>query len=73
MKAIPCKIVFDTQWGHTTQPIECKSISEALRLAKDTGEIYRIFSKDGKLLRRGWYMENIYISMVTGRRWKSGD
>ena len=31
----PCEIIFNTKWGYCMQPIKCKSISAAIRLAKE--------------------------------------
>ena len=48
-----CTIVFNTRAGYVMQPIQCRSISAALRLARESGLAYRIFI-DGKLYKRGW-------------------
>jgi len=53
MKGKKCEIVFNTRWGYTMQPIACKSISEAIRLAKQTEMAYRIKVK-GKTIKSGW-------------------
>ena len=55
-KSKECEIVFNTKYGYIFQPIKCKSITEALRLAEERGEAYRIFC-DGKLIRRGWIIK----------------
>ena len=55
-KSKECEIVFNTKYGYIFQPIKCKSIAEALRLAEERGEAYRIFC-DGKLIRRGWIIK----------------
>lgn len=54
MKAKPCKIVFNTKWGYCMTPIECKSIAEAIRLAKEEEMAFRIFV-NGKCVKSGWY------------------
>lgn len=33
--AKPCEIIFNTRWGYCMTPIKCKSIAEAIRLAKE--------------------------------------
>ena len=53
MKAQPCKLVMNTRWGYVMHPVECKSIREALRIAKEDGMAYRIFV-GGKLVKSGW-------------------
>lgn len=53
-KPIPCTIVFNTKWGYVMQPRQCKSIREALRLAKEEGMAYRIFDMQGNQIRQGW-------------------
>lgn len=50
----PCTIIFNTRNGYTMQPIQCKSIAEAIRLAKEEGMAFRIFV-DGKCVKSGWY------------------
>lgn len=52
-KAKPCKIVFNTKWGYCMSPIECKSIAEAIRIAKKEEMAFRIFV-DGKCVKSGW-------------------
>ena len=54
MKAKPCEIVFNTKWGYTMQPIKCKSIAEAIRLAKSEEMAFRIFVEN-KCVKTGWY------------------
>lgn len=54
MKAIKCKLVMNTRWGYCMQPIECKSISEAIRIAREEEMVYRIFV-DGKCIKSGWF------------------
>ena len=39
--------------GYCLTPKECKSISEAIRYAKETKLAYRIFV-DGKCIKSGW-------------------
>ena len=53
-KSKPCKIIFNTKWGYCITPIECKSILEAIRLAKETEMAFRIFI-NGKCVKSGWY------------------
>ncbi len=54
-KAIPCTLIINApKTGHIFTPIECDSINQALTIAKEWGFPYRIFSKSGALLRRGW-------------------
>lgn len=50
-----CTIIFNTTYGYCMKPQKCRSISEALRLAKNNGMAYRIFGKDGKFIKSGWY------------------
>lgn len=53
-KAIPCTIIFNTRNGHVLQPVKCKSMSEALEKAKESGLAFRIFV--GKeCVKRGWF------------------
>lgn len=52
-KAIPCTIVFNTRNGHIMQPIKCKSMSKALKLAREYGLAYRIFVGK-KCVKSGW-------------------
>lgn len=54
MKSIKCKLVFNTRNGYCMQPIECKSIAEAIRIARDEEMAYRIFV-DGKCIKQGWF------------------
>ncbi len=49
----PCEIVFNTPWGRELSPIECKSINEALKLAKEYNMPYRIFV-GGECIKSGW-------------------
>lgn len=53
-KAKPCEIVFNTKWGHCMTPIECKSIAEAISLAKEKEMAFRIII-NGKRVKSGWY------------------
>ena len=53
-KSIPCTIICNTRNGYCLTPVECKSISEAIRYAKETKLAYRIFV-DNKVIKRGWY------------------
>ena len=54
-KAKPCEIVFNTKWGCIFQPIRCRSVSEALGLARERKEAFRIFIRN-KMVKRGWYV-----------------
>lgn len=54
MKAIKCKLVMNTRWGYICHPIECKSIREAIRIAREEEMAYRIFV-DGKCIKSGWF------------------
>ena len=54
MKPIRCTLKMNSPLnGYEYQPIECNSISEALRIAERQGSPYRIYVK-GKLVRKGW-------------------
>lgn len=53
-KAKKCKIIFNTKWGYCMQPVECESIAEAIRLAKEREMAFRIFV-DSKCVKAGWY------------------
>jgi len=52
-KAKECIAIFNTRNGHCLQPYKCKSISEAVRQAKELKLAYRIFI-DGKCVKSGW-------------------
>lgn len=52
-KAKECKVICNTRWGYCMTSYKCKSISEAIRYAKELDLAYRIFA-DGKLIRSGW-------------------
>lgn len=52
-KPIPCIVICNTINGYCLTPKECKSISEAIRYAKETKLAYRIFV-DGKCIKSGW-------------------
>lgn len=55
MKAIPCTLYTNSPLtGHMYAPIKCKSIREALKIAKKSGSPYRIEVK-GKTVRTGWF------------------
>lgn len=47
-----CIVICNTRLGYCTPPVKCKSISEAIRYAKDRGMAYRIFV-DGRCVERG--------------------
>lgn len=53
-KSKECTITFNTRWGYCMQPIKCKSIAEALRLAHEIQMAFRIFV-NGKFYKSGWY------------------
>ena len=48
-----CTVICNTKCGYCMQPYKCKSISEAIRYAKEMGMAYRIFV-DGKCIKSGW-------------------
>ena len=52
-KAKECEVICNTRWGYCMTPYKCKSISEAIRYAKDLGMAYRIFV-DGVCVKSGW-------------------
>lgn len=52
-KAKECIVICNTKWGYCMQPHKCKSISEAIRYAKEMGMAYSIFV-DGVCVKRGW-------------------
>lgn len=55
MKAKPCIIHFNSPLnGYCFKPIECKSISEAINLAKEKEYPYRLYDNEGNLFRKGW-------------------
>lgn len=49
-----CEIIFNTKYGYCMQLIKCKSIAEAIRMAKEREMAFRIFV-NGKCVRTGWY------------------
>lgn len=49
-----CEIIFNTKYGYCMQLIKCKSIAEAIRIAKEREMAFRIFV-NGKCVRTGWY------------------
>lgn len=53
-KVKECEVIFNTKWGYCMTPIKCKSIVEAIRLAKQKEMAFRIFV-DGKCVKTGWY------------------
>lgn len=53
MKRIPCILIMNTRNGHVLAPIQCSSIREALRTAKENGLAYRIFV-NGEQVKQGW-------------------
>ena len=57
MQPKPCMIICNTKWGYCMHPVECNSIAEAIRYARETGIAYRIFDKKTKkLIRKGWIL-----------------
>lgn len=52
-KGIKCEVILNTRWGYCLTPYQCKSISEAIRYAKNMDMAYRIFV-DGKCVKSGW-------------------
>lgn len=54
-KPIPCTVICNTKNGYCLTPKECKSISEAIRYAKEMKLAYRIFVGE-KVIKRGWYV-----------------
>jgi len=52
-KAKEREVICNTSWGYCMSSKKCKSISEALRYAKESGMAYRIFI-GGKCVMRGW-------------------
>ncbi len=54
--AKPCKLVMNGhKTGYIFTPIECRSIAEAIKIARECAFLYRIFDMDGKLVRQGWF------------------
>ena len=49
-----CQIFYNTKYGYVLQPISFKSISDALKDAKEKGMAYRIFVGN-QCVRHGWY------------------
>lgn len=56
MKSKKCKIIFNTTYGYCMRPIECDSISSALRLAHETNMAFRLFDENGNKIKHGWYI-----------------
>ena len=48
------EIIFNTQWGYCMKPVKCKSITDAVRTAKETEMAFRIIV-DGECVKTGWY------------------
>lgn len=48
-----CTLLLNTRNGYVLQPIECKSIAEAMREARESELAYRIVI-DGKVVKSGW-------------------
>lgn len=55
MRAIKCKIIFNTRWGYVMSPIMCNSINEALKLAREAEMAYQIFDMNGNFIKSGWF------------------
>lgn len=54
MKPVSCTLIINTASGYEMAPIECKSISEAVKLGRESYAFaYRIFV-DGRIVRRGY-------------------
>lgn len=56
MRGTKCKIIFNTKNGYCMTPIECKSISQAVNLAKETSMAFRIFVNGKGVVKRGWFV-----------------
>ena len=53
MKSIPCTLIMNTKYGYILSPVQCNSIRQAIKTAKQAGLAYRIFV-NGKQVRQGW-------------------
>lgn len=53
MKKRECTLICNTKWGYCLAEMKCKSIRQAVRMAKEMEMAYRVFV-DGKCVRRGW-------------------
>lgn len=52
-----CYIIYNTRWGYCLRSHYFKSVSAAIRDAKQTQMAFRLFSiNGGKLLQKGWYV-----------------
>lgn len=51
-----CTLLLNTKWGYVLKPVCCKSIKEAIDIARETGLAYRIFV-NGELKKSGWIVE----------------
>ena len=57
-KPIRCTLIMNaSRTGHIFLPIDCGSINEAIKTAKDYGFPYRIYREDGKLIRKGRFVK----------------
>ncbi len=55
MKAKPCILCMNSSLnGYIFTPMECESISKALKIAREWGCPYRLFDAKGNLIRKGW-------------------
>lgn len=55
MRAKPCTLIMNSPLnGYIFTPIECESISEALKIATAWECPFRIYDMDNKLIKSGW-------------------
>ena len=57
MKAIPCKLFINSSRGFVFAPMEFPSVRQAVKYARReyaAGFAWRLFSMDGRLIRRGF-------------------
>lgn len=50
-KAKECIVICNTRWGYCMKPHKCKSITEALKYAKEMGMAYRIYTNNFQCIR----------------------
>ena len=55
MKSIPCTLIMNTKNGYILSPVQCNSIRQAVKTAKENGLAYRIFV-NGEQIKQGWIM-----------------
>ena len=55
MKSMPCTLIMNTKNGYTLSPVQCNSIRQAVKTAKENGLAYRIFV-NGEQIKQGWIM-----------------